>query len=96
MPTNPAFFAAPRSPQSQRSQPKRTAASTATRTGPAGSTLRRYFSSCAAKSSQHGIDTTRVPIPLPCSRSRAASAISTSEPVAIRIARRRPSASAST
>ena len=31
-----------------------------TRTGPAGSTLRRYFSSWAANSSIDGIDTTRL------------------------------------
>jgi hypothetical protein len=42
------------------------------------------------------METTRVPIPSACSLSRAASAMATSEPVAIRIAWRLPSASAST
>ena len=41
MPTNAAFVARPRSPRSQRSQPMRTPASTATRTGPAGRTRLR-------------------------------------------------------
>ena len=41
MPTKPAFASRPRSPKSQRSQPWRTPASMATRTGPGGRILRR-------------------------------------------------------
>src|SRR6056297_502157 len=86
IPMKPDFSRLPRSPNSQRSQPKRIAASTATRTGPPGRTRLRYASSWSSKSSQQGMETTRVPMPSASSRSRACMAMATSEPVAIRSA----------
>ena len=60
MPTKPDFSRLPRSPKSHLSQPKRVAVPRRrTRTGPAGSTLRRYASFCASKKefpARHGDD----------------------------------------
>ena len=66
----------------KRSQPRRTAASTATLTGAVPSTFSRYALSCSSNSSKQGTETTRVGVPFSCSMSRASSAISTSEPLA--------------
>ena len=80
---------------SQRSQPNPHAASIPTRsTEP--STGARALSSMAANSSQQGRDTTAAGMPSSASRRRASSATATSDPDAISVACRGPSASAST
>ena len=64
------------------SQPKRTAASTATLTFAAPITERRYSSGWSKNASMHGIDTTRDEIPLPFRSCCAATASDTSDPEA--------------
>src|ERR671914_396459 len=76
----------------QRSHPKVAAASTDTRARTdGGSTASRYSSSCSAKRSRHGADTTLVAIPSASSRSAAPVQMCTSEPVPIRIRSGSPS-----
>ena len=95
IPINPEFASLPRSPNNHLSQLSLTPASIAILTClPPGRMRLRYLSSCFSNSSMQGIDTTLVPIPSLCNFSLAVSASETSDPEAINITCRFPSASA--
>ena len=95
IPTKPELASLPRSPNNHLSQLSLTPASIAILTClPPGRMRLRYLSSCFSNSSMQGIDTTLVPIPSLCNFSLAVSASETSDPEAINITCRFPSASA--